>query len=167
MYFSFQLLWWSQIHLFWVRPGLLHLISVKVAKRKVKRISNCGTWDNKVKDFTVKLKCWSPAIRTVERSNHCYVANSKQCCKRVEERLALIQREGLTAQRAWSFIHSAKHTHTHMLCKAVLRLREKRGAEERTVRSLSKLPTLTSNSFTANFLFTPSIWQHVQNAFCV
>lgn len=39
-----------------------------------------------------------------------FVADCKQQRKRVEERLALMQREGRAVQRAWSFIHSAKHT---------------------------------------------------------
>lgn len=56
-------------------------------------------------------------------------------CERWEERLVLAQREGQS--RAWSFIHSVKHTHTHSrshmrahACmrrkSCVLRLRQKK-----------------------------------------
>lgn len=41
------------------------------------------------------------------------VSEPAQDIMRWEERLALVQREGGTSHRAWRFIHTAKHTHTH------------------------------------------------------
>ncbi len=80
-----------------------------------------------------------------------------------------MQREGLrehgasfTLLNTHTHTHTHSHTHTHMLRKAVLRLWEKRRAEERTARSLSKLHALVSclNFSTANVSRCLLMWQH-------